>query len=332
TDYLNYLVGYLNKDYVSKGEPLFDFLSEVGWTLNLHYSVYFGVIAFVQVSFFFYAFNKERFLYPFLVFFLFTNGEWLSWMNIIRQTLALCVWVYSIKYIEENKVLNYFFWCIVALLLHNSAAILFIFYPILKSGKDYFKSISFQLFLLVSALMVKEIFSDIIFRLEPLIDSYINIIGNDVYGGYNIVRLENNFIESDGTGIAYVFKIVFNIIVILYSKKMKSYYNSKRFIILYFFYVVSLFTFYIFPIGLISITRPFRYFYIFQSIIYAFFLNYLYQNKRAGTSIGRVNAILFYIAIILFLGIFYVSLFTASESSPMWYQFFYEQNFYGYPK
>src|SRR5690606_20835181 len=225
TDYLNYLVGYLNKDYVSKGEPLFDFLSEVGWTLNLHYSVYFGVIAFVQVSFFFYAFNKERFLYPFLVFFLFTNGEWLSWMNIIRQTLALCVWVYSIKYIEENKVLNYFFWCIVALLLHNSAAILFIFYPILKSGKDYFKSISFQLFLLVSALMVKEIFSDIIFRLEPLIDSYINIIGNDVYGGYNIVRLENNFIESDGTGIAYVFKIVFNIIVILYSKKMKSYYN-----------------------------------------------------------------------------------------------------------
>src|SRR5690606_21240437 len=276
TDYINYLVGYLNKSYVSKGEPLFDLLSDLSWTLNLHYSVYFGIIAFIQVSFFFYAFRHERYLYPFLVFFLFTNGEWLSWMNIIRQALAICVWIYSIKYIEENKLLKYVFWCLVALLLHNSAAILFVFYPILRSGKDYFKSIPVQILLVVSALVVKEMFSSLIYRLEPFIDSYIKIIGGDVYGGYNIVTLENSFIESDGTGIGYIFKIIFNIIVILYSKKMKLYYNNKRFNILYFFYFIGLVTFYIFPIGLISITRPFRYFYIFQSVIFAFFLNYLY--------------------------------------------------------
>jgi len=253
-------------------------------------------------------------------------------MNIIRQALAICVWIYSIKYIEENKLLKYVFWCLVALLLHNSAAILFVFYPILRSGKDYFKSIPVQILLVVSALVVKEMFSSLIYRLEPFIDSYIKIIGGDVYGGYNIVTLENSFIESDGTGIGYIFKIIFNIIVILYSKKMKLYYNNKRFNILYFFYFIGLVTFYIFPIGLISITRPFRYFYIFQSVIFAFFLNYLYRNKTNGTLYGQLNALVFYVAIITFLAMFYISLFTANDSSHIWYHFFYENNFYGYPK
>ena len=68
-DHLGYLYGYLEKIDVGKGEPLFQFLSKTGWYLNLHYTVYFGIIAFIQVFFFFYAFKNERYLFPLLVFF-----------------------------------------------------------------------------------------------------------------------------------------------------------------------------------------------------------------------------------------------------------------------
>src|SRR5690554_2454781 len=128
-DHLNYVYGYLNKLYLGKDEYLFFFFSDLGWHFNLHYTVYFGILAFIQVFFFFYAFKEERFLYPFLILFLFTNGEVLTWMNGIRQYLAMCIWIFSIRFIYERKFIFYLLWCVVALLFHKSAIILIFLYP-----------------------------------------------------------------------------------------------------------------------------------------------------------------------------------------------------------
>src|SRR5690554_5645859 len=147
-DHLNYVYGYLNNIYIGKEEYLFFFFSDLGWHFNLHYTVYFGILAFIQVFFFFYAFKDERYLYPFLIFFLFANGEILSWMNIIRVGIAMVIWIFSIRFIHERKVILYLLWCIVALLFHKSAIILVALYPALRNGKDYIRSIPLQLLLL----------------------------------------------------------------------------------------------------------------------------------------------------------------------------------------
>src|SRR5690606_24459525 len=42
-DHLGYLEGYLGGVHISKGEPLFDLFSNIGWGLNMHVTVYFGV-------------------------------------------------------------------------------------------------------------------------------------------------------------------------------------------------------------------------------------------------------------------------------------------------
>jgi hypothetical protein len=331
-DHLGYLHKYLDKIHAGKNEPLFSLFAELGWKLNWHYVIYFSVIAFVQVTFFFYAFKNERYLYPFLVFFLFTNGEWGFWMNVIRQALAMCIWIFSIKYIEDKKLWKYLIWCVVATLIHKSAIILIVFYPILRNGRDYFKSIPMQLILLVSAFVLKEMFSVVIFYIEPLINSYINILGSEVYGrSYHIEGLMGSFKESDGTGLVYLFRIILNVTIILYSKRLKSFYNSKRFNIIYFFFFFGLLTMYVFPVGFISITRPFRYFYIFPSIMYAFFLYYLFKTKLRETQRGYVHAIIYYGLIFIFLGIFYLSIITSNENASFWYQFYFDQNIYGYP-
>jgi hypothetical protein len=331
-DHLGYLHGYLQKIHGGKNEPLFFLFAEIGWKLNWHYVLYFGVIAFAQALFFFYAFNNERYIYPFLVFFLFTNGEWGFWMNGIRQALAMCIWIFSIKYIEDKKLWKYLIWYVVATLIHKSAIVLIVFYPILRNGRDYFKSIPLQLILLGSAFVLKSVFEVIFPNIESLINTYINILGADMYErSYNIEGLMNSYIEADGTGLVYLFRIILNVTIILYSKRLKLFYNSKRFNIIYFFFFIGLLTMYVFPVGFIAITRPFRYFYIFPSIMYAFFLYYLFKTKIKDSQRGVFHAYFYYGLIFIFLGIFYLSIITSNENSSFWYQFYFDQNIYGYP-
>jgi len=332
-DHLGYLHGYLQKIHVGKNEPLFFLFAEIGWKLNWHYVLYFGLIAFTQVLFFFYAFKNERYLYPFLVFFLFTNGEWGFWMNGIRQALAMCIWIFSIKYIEDKKLWKYLIWWVVATLIHKSAIILIVFYPILRNGRDYFKSIPLQLILLGSAFVLKSAFEVFLPNIESLINTYINILGADMYErSYNIDRLMESFRESDGTGLVYLFRIILNVTIILFSTRLKLFYNSKRFNVIYFFFFIGLLTMYMFPVGFISLTRPFIYFYIFPSIMYAYFLYYLFKTRLRGTRIGSFHAILYYGLIFIFLGVFYSSIITSNENASFWYQFYFDQNVYGYPR
>lgn len=331
SDHIAYLEGYLRSEHVGKNDILFELLTEISWKLNLHYTVYFGIIAFIQVFYFFYAFKDEKYLYPYLVFFLFTNGEWSFWMNGMRQALAMCIWIFSIKYIEEKKISKYFIWVIVASLFHKSAIILILFYPILRNGKDYFKSVPLQLLFIAAAFVFKVLFSELILRFEPIINSYAILLGGDLYSGYNMERLIESVSEREGTGLAYLFKILLNIFIIIYSRKIKLFYNSKRFNIIYFFFFIGLITLYMFPTHAISFTRPFQYFYIFQSIMYAYFIFYLYKTKIKNTPHGIIHALIYYGLIIIFLGIFYLFQITSTEEAHLWYQFFFEHNIKGYP-
>ena len=330
-DHLGYLHGYLDKIHVGKNEPLFFLFAEIGWRLNWHYVLYFGVIAFTQVLFFFYAFKNERYIYPFLVFFLFTNGEWVFWMNGIRQALAMCIWIFSIKYIEEKKLWKYLIWCVVATLIHKSAIVLIVFYPILRNGRDYFKSIQIQIILLASAFVLKELFSVLLSSIEPIINTYTKILGSEMYESYDIEGLMESFSDREGTGLAYLFKILLNLCIILYSSKIKQFYNSKRFNIIYFFYFIGLITLYMFPPNAIEITRPFQYFYIFQSIMYAYFLFYLYKTKIKNTPYGFIHALIYYGLIVIFLGIFYLFQATSNVDAHVLYKFYFEHNINGYP-
>lgn len=326
-DHLTYLDGYLWRRYVGKNDLLFQVFSEIGWMLNIHYAVYFGILAFVQVFFFFYAFKNERFLYPLLVFFIFTNGDYLFWMNGIRQAMAMCVWIYSLQFINERKLKFYLFWGVVSVMIHKSAIILFVFYPILRNGKDYFKNIPLQLVFLASAFIIKGVFFQVIMRFEDVINFYISLLGADSYQSYQIERLTEGFAESSGTGLAYLFKIGLNVLVILYSSKLKTYYNSRWFNIMYFFFFIGLLTMYIFPVGVIEFSRPFRYFYIFQSIMYAYFGHYLYKNRSDGRKL-----MLLFLLVISFNGIFFLSQYGATENSSSLFQFYFQQNIDGYPR
>lgn len=322
-DYFSYLNNYLDGDYSGKGEFLFYLFSDIGWYFNLHYVVYFTAIAFVQILFFLLAFKDERYLFPLLIFFLFTNGNFLFLMNVLRQALAMCIWLYALRFIETKKPYIYFLICVAIFFVHRSSVILFIFYPLLKNGVDYFKNVKLQLVLFFSAFVFKLVFSSLIMQLEPLIQFYTSLLGDGLYDSYNITTLMDGITGSEGSGIATYFKILLNFIIILYSSSLKKYYNNKRFIIIYFFFFLGVITTYIFPDGAISLSRPFRYFYIFQPIMYAYFLYYLYKNRKNETNFFLLVGLL-----IVFTSIFVLSQSSATENSHSLYQFYFQKRLF----
>ena len=325
TDHVSYLLSYTNglvtKDL--KMEPLFRWISSICHNLNIHPIIYFSILAFIQITFFLLFFKDERYLFPLLVMFLFFNEEYLFWMNGIRQAIAMCIWLYSVKFIYEKKFWTYLMFVVIAILFHRSALILFVFYPLLRNGKDYFKSIPLQLILFASVFIIKNVFEVFILQFEPFIEQFQTILGGkeDLYRSYTMDNMLDELNrEVGGTGLAYMFRILVWVIIILYSRKLKSYYNSKKFNIIYFFFFFGLITQYIFPEGVIVFTRPFRYFYIFQTIMLAYFIYYLFKNNDFS-----FNRLLAYALIIAFMGIFYLNQINLPENNSTWFRFYFQE-------
>lgn len=325
TDHLGYLFSYIEGSVGEdlRMEPLFRWISKICYDLNIHPIIYFAVWAFIQITFFLLAFKNERYLFPLLITFLFFNLSFTFWMNGIRQALAMCIWLYSITFIVEKKFWHYIIGGIIAFLFHRSALILFVFYPLLRNGKDYFKSIPLQLILFASVFIIKNVFEVFILQFEPIIEQFQTILGGEreLYRTYtmdNMLDELNN--EVSGTGLAYMFRILVWVIIILYSRKLKSYYNSKKFNIIYFFFFFGLLTQYIFPEGVVVFSRPFRYFYIFQTIMLAYFVYYLFRSNSF-----RFNRLLAYALIIAFIGVFYLNMLGATERSSILFQFYFQK-------
>jgi hypothetical protein len=319
-DYLTYKKGYIYNFDVGNGELIFTWIRELFNRMDLHFSIYFTFLAFLNIFFFVFAFKKYSFILPLLLFFLITNGDWLFWMNGIRQSIAMCIWIYALQYIEKQKLWTYLIWCIIAIGFHTSAIILIPLYFVLRNGKDYFKNIKFQLVMFAGVFVLQSIFNNYLNQLEPLIDFFQSKLSGGAYN-YKIDRLEEESSTTvKGSGIAYLFRIVLCVVIILLSDKLKTFYNSKWFLIIYFLFFFGKLTEYIFPAGSVVLTRPFRYFFIFEAIVFAYFVYFLFKSKFPNHNIFG------FLLILIFIALFYLNIISATKNSHLWYQFYFQRN------
>lgn len=317
-DHLHYIETYIyGQDWGNRYEFLFRSLEDICKTLGLSYPIFFFVLALLQISLYFLAFKKDVYIYPFLVLFFFCNGEWLNFNNIIRCMLAGCVWLYSLKYIQTKQIWRYLIGVLIAVLFHKSAVILIACYPLLKDKKDWFKSIPLQLCLFGVVFLISKVLFNYIFLFENLINQYGALLG---YSFYNLDTLIGSVGENKGSGLGFLLKICINIMIVLSSNNMKKFYRfNHEFIMIYNLYFVgAILLTYIFPVGVISLSRPFRYFYLFQNIMLAYYAYYLLKSNNKG------NRLILYGLIASFVVIFYWSIISGTPDSHSWYQFCFE--------
>lgn len=315
-DYLAYLDNYIyGNRYGLEYEFLFQKLIDICRNIGLNFAAYFFIIAFLQIFLYYNAFKKEVYIFPFLTFFFFCNGEWSNFNNIIRCMLAAVIWLNALQFIHKKQFVYYLLSIIVATSFHKSAIILIILYPLLRNSKDYFKSFFLQLIIFAVAFLLRLLFVKYGYYLEGLVNWFSLNLGYESYELVSMLDEANRDVE--GSGLAFIFKTMFNFLIILQSKKIKEFYKfNDRFILLYNIFVVGVLFFgYTFPDGVISLSRPFRYFYLFQNIMFAFYAYYLLKNKTLLNIIQLLGLLLGFIVI------FYYQVLSAKLGDHFLYQF-----------
>ena len=83
-----------------------------------------------------YHFDKDKFYFSYFLFLiLYFNRS----LNMCRQSIAIAIIMYNFKNIKDNKIFNYIFWIMIAMLFHKTAVIAILIYPLYKyySNKKY---------------------------------------------------------------------------------------------------------------------------------------------------------------------------------------------------
>lgn len=295
-DHLSYLSYYnelLNKrQFLSREmEPGFLFISKIFASLNIHFTFYFAFWAFLQLFFIYYAFKDERYLIPYLGIIIIFGGQYLDWMNGMRQALAATIFVFSTQYIYNRSFPKYLIAIFLASLFHKSAIILLIFYFI--PNKDYFKNRLWTLSALLICILIG--LNPYWFSVTDYLKNILSFLG---YENLNIEYAIEVYRRTMAFGPRRILTLLLNILIIWHSPEMKNYYKNTRFLLFYNLTIIGILYYSLFAnVGNLFL-RPTYYFTIFQAISIAYLLHYLKTRSIDGVS--------FKYLVVLFLSISYL--------------------------
>lgn len=279
-DYLAYLDNYLKIQYSGytnfEKELGFDFLTNLLAGSGVHFSVYFGLLAFLQIFFIYKTFSNERYLFPFLGLMVLFGPEYLSWMNGMRQMLVATAFVWSIPFIRKRQFLNYFIFVAIASLFHKSATMLLIFYFI--PNKDYFKNRMLTLGLVVATLYLgnNNFWIDSLKNLGTLLD----FIGYNKYSEGIVTLIEEEQLRNIGPRRLVI--ILVALITIWFSPQLKERFAATNFLSYYNLAVLGFLLYNLLGNTHHIFIRPIGYLTIFSVVTSSYLLAYLKEISTKG--------------------------------------------------
>lgn len=320
-DHLSYLSIYqeYGKGYEVRDtfEPGFVWINKFYTGLGLHFFFYFFTFALLQILFIVLALQRWKETIPF-VFFVLMCGPFMGWMNIMRQEIVVCIFIWLIMTIEKRNFLNYTLWIIAcAFFFHKSAIILIPLYPLIKSGRNYSGPVKFQL-IIFSICLFMGYTHFILTKLEGVAQLAVLIGYGENYG--DIDNFDVFFKHDYNWGIRSWLNILLIYFTILISNTVKDYYKDKS--------VVSLYTLFFWgsccstvTMGIDVIGRIFTYFSGLAFVVYGLSLYLLWRKRKESQKV-----MLRYLGYTLLnLLVFFGTLYGAAEAdSSAQFQFFWQ--------
>lgn len=317
-DYFSYLHNY-NAYTTTTGhwgvsqsfEPGFGFITEALATCNAHYSIYFGVVAFLQMLFTFLAFKDQPKLYPYLIFSFMAGAYWLTYSNGLRQIMALSIWIWAIKFMAEKKVWKFYLSIAFACTMHTSAVLLVVFYPIFHWKQEWFRDIRIQLALLVLSLVLMKL--DVIQNVMQNLDTVIAMTRYDDYLQDDYAKLMHSEVKL---GLGFFITLLTIILLIINSNKTKDFFKSKYLDITYDLFMIGVALKYIF-VNSMLFARVNYYFINLLMVVAAFSMHYAHRRNKA----------LFYTLLMLIIFIFLATVLNGLDNTAT-YVFFWQKDLY----
>lgn len=229
---LRYGIGY---DYLKIYVPMFNFISngvKVSWDIGAIWIckiinifsndyVYFFVITSFLILLFTYKGILKLSSYPALCLLLFVlSGEYISSFNIIRQYIALSIFIYSLNFILEKKMLKYIACILVASLFHNSAIVLIPIYFLCQLKTSMMKQIA----IIIICGLALPFISDLVYSILPYFK----------YSSY----LNTDYNAYDPSYVSLILSILSYSVMLLFYKKNKSDKKYKLFLNINLLYIL----------------------------------------------------------------------------------------------
>lgn len=303
-DFLNYEYIYTHQ-YFEEVEDGYALINKLFFSLGLPSSSIFTLVAFLQL--FLFAKGVEninpRYL-PLAFFFYFTTLYFFLSLNVLRQTLAFSIFVYSIKFIVNKQLVKYIIVLLLASTIHKSALTLLPLYFILNIGwlleHRIFQIVGYFTTYVMSLFLSEYIWSN--FEVLAQISGY-----TDYADKINTLS-EVEWGKVGGLGV-YLWMLI-DVWVILYYSRQRNTSLTKYDISFYNLYYIGLLLTNI--IAGSYLDRVNLYFQNFRILIYAIFFYEIFKRKN-----NIVHKIIAIAVIVVLIAFFYMGIYNkASQCAP----------------
>lgn len=281
-------------------EPGFIAISRiVAATTGSHYLLFF-ILAFLQISFLYYAVRKNNLATIYLGLSIMLSGTFFSLMNGMRQNIAACILVAAIPLILEKK--NWIWFIALAFLaasMHKSA---YLFIPIGILSYFLLKKGILNIYLQLAIIAVCYLLMD---KIEL---SFLDVLFSyGEHAGYDSAAIENytEYVPmTKNFGFSSWLLLLTQIVCIIYSKRMQALNSDKVFNIIYnLFFIgvcIKLLLYNNFTIGRLN-----YYFIIFYPVVLSIALFVMSCSKK------KIDRQIFAVTILLLVASFSFNLYKA---------------------
>lgn len=254
--------------------------------LNAHYSVFFILFAFLEISLIYRAFRERKEVLASSIFAFFALGIATNlFQNTLRQDVAMCIFLASIPCIIKRDWVNYFIGIALACFFHKSALILLPIYFFYTKDRQIFKS-DITRILTLTAFVIIAYFD----LTNKIILQFYHLAEVSGYGVY--VNSQHMVSNGASVGIGMLIKYAAYCIMIMLYKPVKEFHQDRFFEILFDLVLIGLCGHLLCYRSLV-LDRIFRYFTTFEFLIFGYYLVYFrHAPKTISAWLGYLYIIL----------------------------------------
>ena len=310
-DYLQYLFAYQQPEdsfEITRMEIGFRSIVLTFKAMGLHFTLFFAFVAFLQLFLVFRSVKKVPDVYPFLMASFMLACIWLSYANLLRQALSMAFFVMSLYYTDKKKIILTYLFILLAMLMHKSAMILVVFYPLFAIKRVWFSNVKIQVVLFLIALILSNV--SLLDTFSEALDNVAAFLGYDYYMDDSYEEFREN--ADLRIGLGFFINAAVNLFLILFSNKVKEEYKNSYLPIAYNLYFIGVLLNAVF-IRSQMIGRMNYYFYGLNYIVGGFTLAYLYKRNKFA----------FAALLVLYVSVFVATLYRMEENTSL-FKFFWD--------
>lgn len=209
------------------------FLNEIIAFFSLNYQSFFIVVAFIQIGLVYIFFEQHRNILFWGILLFFIAGPFLSSLNVIRQSIAFFVFLFSLQFIIKKDWRRYLVSIFVAFSFHSSSIILLPLYLVNRINSKFLD----RRFFLLAIWILSILFGETL--MEKFSTMFFQLIDAPQYARYATSFLENTF--SYGLGFWCV-KII-DLAMIFYASKLNRAFYKEGFSVIWWIYYIGVLIF-----------------------------------------------------------------------------------------